>query len=121
MSYVAGRNLRMSPHEYALHLPDWTFLNKSFDRGIRVSDIDGFVEKGGHFLFFEWGWPSKGRSRGQRWALDRLARQPKTSVVFIRGKVDLVVDWRAIGEEEGIGTDGESLERYVREWNDAQT
>ena len=37
------------------------------------------------------------------------------------GKVDLVGDGRAIGETEGLGTDGESLERYVREWNDAQT
>lgn len=43
---------------YCKTLWDWGFLDKCFTNGIRVTDIDGFVERRGHYLILETKKPS---------------------------------------------------------------
>jgi hypothetical protein len=58
-------------------LPDWGIYDNCFPRGIKLSDIDGFAEIGGHFLFVDrkkdTGTPGNFRC-GQEVAHQRLAR-----------------------------------------------
>ena len=46
------RNLR-DTQKFQEYWWDWTFLNPAFDYGIRVSDLDGIVERHGQFLVLE--------------------------------------------------------------------
>ncbi len=55
---------------------DWGFLDKCFgNTGIRVSDIDGMVERNGHVLFIEAKPPDKTVSTGQRRAFEALTKK----------------------------------------------
>lgn len=93
------RNLRMSYEDYARTLWDWTPLNASFDRGIRLTDIDGFVEVKRHFLFIEGKANGKTLSRGQGMALRRLSESPRHTVIIINGMPpDVIREWVVIGE-----------------------
>ena len=72
---------------YRDFLPDWTPLNDCFPRaGIRVGDIDGMVEVGGHFLFMEWKPPRVTIPEGQMKALTRLSRLPRVTVLILWGQ-----------------------------------
>jgi hypothetical protein len=53
---------------------DWGFLDDCFAYGIKVSDIDGVVERNGHMLFIEAKPPKKKLSRGQLILFSNLAR-----------------------------------------------
>lgn len=48
-------------------------------------DIDGMLEKNGYFLFLEWKSGSEAIPLGQRIALERLAQQPRTTVIIVHG------------------------------------
>lgn len=118
------RNLKLSPEEYADTLWDWTKLNNAFDRGIRVGDVDGFVEVNNHFLFIE-GKPInvKKLKRGQGLALRRLSEQPKMTVIIIAGNPpDQIEKWWVRGEFshelEVNGYDGnyDDFIGFVRLW-----
>lgn len=72
---------------YRDQLPDWSPLNDCFPRpGIRVSDIDGMVEVGGHFLFLEWKLPRAPVPDGQHRALLRLSTLPGVTVIILWGQ-----------------------------------
>lgn len=72
---------------YRDHLPDWSPLNDCFPRsGIRISDIDGMVEVGNHFLFIEWKMPNVPVPEGQLKALIRLTRLPGITVLVLWGR-----------------------------------
>lgn len=116
MSSSAGRNLRLSPEEYAKRLWDWTDLNECFERGIRLTDIDGFVEVGKKFLFLE-GKPPGGRlPRGQKIALERLAQFPDITVVIIEGNPPFEIrGWRVIGKQRYKGNN-EEFKMFIRMW-----
>ena len=115
-SSKGSRNLRLPPEEYAKRLWDWTPLNSCFDRGIRVGDIDGFVEVGGKFLFIEGKPPSGTLKRGQRLALERLAKIDKFTVIIIEGNPPFdIVGWMVLGKKKYKG-DAEDFKRFVREW-----
>lgn len=71
---------------YRDQLPDWSPLNDCFPRaGIRVTDIDGMVEVGGHFLFIEWKPPKVPVPDGQMRALTRLSTLPRITVLIVWG------------------------------------
>lgn len=111
-----SRNLKLSPEEYSKRLWDWTFLNVSFSRGIRLADIDGFVEANNKFLFIE-GKPPNGRmKRGQQMALQRLAALPDATVIVLKGNPpNEVVSWEVIGDREYLGNKDDFAE-FVRMW-----
>jgi len=116
MSSNAGRNLRLPPEEYAKRLWDWTDLNVCFERGIRLTDIDGFVEVGNKFLFLE-GKPLGGRlPKGQKIALERLALLPGVTVIVIEGDPPFdVCGWRVIGKKRYTG-DKDAFKKFIRQW-----
>lgn len=78
--------------EYTRSIWDWGWLNPCFaPTPIRVSDIDGVVERGGHFLFFE----AKGirpsgdkvdMGTGQRIMHDALMATGRVSIITLWGK-----------------------------------
>lgn len=67
-------------------LPCWDDLIEEFPRKIRPTDVDGFIEINGQFLFIE----QKGKGvafgneTGQFRALKMLARLPGVTVLFFR-------------------------------------
>ena len=116
MLLAAGSNLRMTPEEYAKRLWDWTPLNAAFKRGIRVGDVDGFVEVNKHYLFIEAKPPNTKMPTGQRIAFERIAREPRHYVFVIYGyPPDTVVGWRVLGRKYYKGNYGDFV-RFVRKW-----
>ena len=115
-SSVAGHNLRLDRENYAKTLWDYAFTNACFPRGIRPTDIDFMVEMNKHFLFGEFAQPNKELSKGQEYALNRLARQPNTTVFRVVGfPPNSVGEWEVIGSgRSGTGTD--SFLEFLREW-----
>ncbi|WP_288337888.1 hypothetical protein [uncultured Gordonia sp.] len=66
-------------------LPDWSWMNEVFPRGIMPTDIDGMVEMNSRFLFIEQKQPGVGlKSGGQGVAMRRLSRLPGVTVVLFR-------------------------------------
>lgn len=65
---------------------DWEFLNKCFTRGIKVSDIDGIVERNGFFLVLETKRPNAGQPVGQRILFEQMVKTGRFSVIYIWGK-----------------------------------
>lgn len=65
-------------------LPCWDDLIEQFPRKIRPTDVDGFVEMNGQFLFLEEKRAGCGPDEGQRRALKLLADLPGVTVAFFR-------------------------------------
>ena len=65
-------------------LPCWDELIEQFPRKVRPTDVDGFVELGGRFLFIEEKRAGVGPDEGQRRALRLLANLPPVTVLFMR-------------------------------------
>lgn len=65
-------------------LPSWDWMNGCFPRGIRPSDLDGWVEINGHLLLIEQKRKGAFLEDAQRRGLLRLSRQPGVTVVFLR-------------------------------------
>lgn len=113
---AANRNLRLSPEEYGRRLWDWTALNVCFAHGIRVSDIDGIVERRGSFLVLEGTRAGLSKKKGQQMMLEALARLPGFTVIMIEGNPPFEVKrWRVIGARIS-GTGSDSLIGYISFW-----
>lgn len=71
---------------YIESLPNWDEYIECFPRGIRPTDVDGFVEINGQLLFLEEKQEGKGPDEGQRRALAALAARDGVTVVYLRPK-----------------------------------
>jgi hypothetical protein len=112
-------NLR-SRQTYADSSWDWTFLNECFaPTHIRVSDVDGIVERRGHFLWIETKFPGEKVEEGQRIMHDAALATGRFSVMVVWGEPNAPVryslrgpnvdeDRFVIGESEIVG--------LVRRW-----
>lgn len=69
---------------YVDSLPCWDEMIQLFPRKIRPTDVDGFVEINGQFLFLEEKVRGASPHEGQRRALKLLATLPGVTVVFFR-------------------------------------
>lgn len=66
---------------------EWNILSGCFGRrGVVPSDLDGFIERHGHFLFIECKGVGAEMSVGQEIALRRLASHERNTVVLVEGK-----------------------------------
>lgn len=112
------RNLYLTPEEYAKRLWDWTALNEAFTRGIRVGDIDGFVEVNNKFLFIE-GKPVNGNlPKGQKLAYERLAKLEQVTVIVVEGNPPFdITGWSVIGKKRYKGTDRDFVQ-FIKKWFD---
>lgn len=86
-------NIR-SIEEYTRSVWDWGWLNDCFKpTPIRVSDVDGIVERNGHFLFFEGKGIRPDGERvvvgvGQRILQDALFSTGRASIITLWGKTN---------------------------------
>ena len=119
-----GRNLILAPADYAKRLWDWTPFNECFPRGIRIGDVDGFVEIGGCFLILD-GKPLGGEvKKGQLMAFTRLvALSERIAYVVLYGDPPMGVKGMKIirkryGQVDGVSyvADLAFALRFVRRW-----
>lgn len=77
-------NIR-NPENFFRAFWDWEFLNDCFTSGIKVSDLDGIVERRGFFLVFET--KSKGAPslKGQRILMEQLVKTGYFTVIYVWG------------------------------------
>lgn len=70
----------------AVELIDWGFLNDCFaGTNIKVSDIDGVVERNGSFLYLENKRHGESMKDGQRFTLEAFAKEGHT-VILVTGR-----------------------------------
>ena len=95
---------------------DWSYLNDCFDRGIRVSDVDGIVEANGSFLMIE----AKGKGvpvpYGQRLMLRRFAKMPNCYVLILWGDPPRRYKLLGVGEGKNKHCDKAEVKRLVKAW-----
>jgi hypothetical protein len=115
---MAVTNIR-NPNTYQASFWDWTFLNECFaPTKIRVSDIDGIVERHGRFLWIETKAPGEIVETGQEIMHDAALATGKFSVLLIWGEPNdpiaycLRVRQR---DQEGLGGKAAIL-GVVRRW-----
>jgi len=86
-------------------------------------DIDMIYELNKHFLIGEWKNKNEHVSLGQKYMLQALANQPKTTVIIIRGISDgehlaignfYLVTLKGTCEKLGFGEEG--LKQYILSW-----
>lgn len=89
----------VDPNKYRDAAWDWGILNGCFGDGrIRPSDIDGVVEKGGHFLFIEAKPPGKPLGKGQELLFEALASlSPKVTVLVLWGEKEQPTEMWHVG------------------------
>lgn len=76
---------------------DWTFLNDSFPRGIRMGDIDGCVEINCNFLEVEGKQAGIELPKGQAYMYYRKSALPNYNVVVIEGNPPCdITGWRCL-------------------------
>lgn len=71
---------------YRDELPDWTPFNEAL-APCALGDIDGLVERRGHFLVIEWKRPGASMQRAQERALAALDALPQFTVWIVHGTV----------------------------------
>jgi hypothetical protein len=74
---------------YVASLWNWKCLLGCFGPKILPTDIDGFVERGGHFLFLETKLPKVPVPIGQGLAFDRLVELPPITLIYIWGRPEV--------------------------------
>lgn len=122
-NYAPARNIR-SVASYMRGLWDWTFLNVCFaGTRIKVADVDGIVERRGHFLWLE-AKPEKRNgihevTDGQRYTHEALMRTGAFTVITVWGDSsnDLSSEYLARTDATAmICALGEPEPTYVRVW-----
>ena len=108
----------MPPEEYAKKLWDWTPLNNCFERKIRLTDIDGLVEANNHFLLLEGKTTNIDLPRGQKIALERLAKLPEFTVIVFEGNppdLETIISWKVLGKNKYNGG-FQDFRNFIKQW-----
>lgn len=71
--------------EYCKKLWDWAFLDECFSNNIRITDIDGFVERNGHYLVIETKSPGAAIPSGQQRMIDKMHQSGSIAVLVVWG------------------------------------
>jgi hypothetical protein len=74
-----------NPERFLAGFWDWGFLDKCFGGKIKVSDLDGIVERRGHFLVLETKKKGVSIPSGQRIMFERMAKTGLITVIVIWG------------------------------------
>ena len=100
---------------------DWSVYNDCFEpTKIRISDIDGIVERRGHFLWIECKRPGEIITKGQEIMHSALTKNGSFTVLILWGEVDSPIKYKCISEkgnikeESGIGTD--YIKQLIKRW-----
>lgn len=96
---------------------DWTPFNSCFGgTAIRISDIDGFVERNGKVLIIETKMPNQIVPKGQCIAFNRFSRIPGFTVLIVWGKPNHPVALQVWGKTGHIPTNNDQLNAYIARW-----
>lgn len=96
---------------------DWTPFNEAFDQTrIRITDIDGAVERNGRLLFIETKLPGVEIPLGQKLLFDRLSQIPGVCVLIVWGKPNMPEKAQLWRRGEAVKTSREGMIAYVRSW-----
>lgn len=99
---------------------DWTFLNKCFwPTGIKVTDIDGFVERNDKFLFIETKEPGVEIPLGQERVFESLIRRGDSYMVIWgeQGKPPYDIFYRTPNTVERNKNATEAdIQRFTERW-----
>lgn len=102
---------------YANAFWDWSFLNQSFaPTKIRLSDIDGIVERNGQFLCFETKPLGVEPDYGQQILLNELSYHPNWTVVILYGEKNRPEKYRKLPNGSLMDCDLSLVQRRVRAW-----
>lgn len=103
---------------------DWTFLNAAFyPTKIRVSDIDGIVERNGKFLFIETKRPNEKIGEGQNILHNRLVETGVFCILIIIGDPNKPISYTLTTSQAILKYDSpianlEHLTSVVKKWFD---
>ncbi len=95
---------------------DWEFLNPIFPGKIEITDVDGIVERHGHYILFETKAPMAMIPNGQRIMHDMMIKTGLFTIVHIWG--DECEEWK-IYFHNGVAKEGngkEDLYNIVDRW-----
>ncbi len=96
---------------------DWTRLNRCFDgTKIRITDVDGLVERNRCFLLIETKLPGNDIPQGQRILFDHLILLPRFSVLIIWGKTNCPQQCQLWGQTKILSIDWSGIEDYITRW-----
>ena len=109
-------NLR-DPKKYLDTIWDWTPFNACFgNTKIRITDIDGAVERNGKFLFIETKLPGQELPKGQRIFFDMLTRLPGVTVLIVWGKPNQPIEVQVWNKSLRRKTNANQLSDYLTRW-----
>ena len=94
---------------------DWGFLDGCFAGGIRVSDLDGIVERNGKFLVLEGKSLRRGIPSGQRYMFNALKRLGCFEIVILWGEANSV-EFMQIWPHDKMPAGAEDIQDFVRSW-----
>lgn len=100
-------------------LPCWDDLIEAMPRSIRPTDVDGFIEINGQFLFLEEKGAGKHLEEGQRKALRALTTWPGHTVLCFRPKTGGDHEFLVFKDGEGSGwreCSRSQLKAWIRNW-----
>lgn len=115
MSSEIRPNLR-SRDAYAAAARDWCFLNPAFAPSrVRVSDVDGIVERHGHFLVLESKPSRSGLSEGQAILLRELS-DLGFLVLVVWGPAEEIFWAQIVGFTQRMNATDKTVCRIVEAW-----
>ena len=101
---------------YQESLWDWTAYNDCFGGNIRISDIDGVVERNGNFLWIETKGIDADVTTGQAILFDQLIKLPGHHVLIIYGDTDKPHSYRFWGHYKRRQCTQEDIEAILKRW-----
>jgi hypothetical protein len=108
-------NIR-DPQKFLENIWDWTPYNECFSpTKIRITDIDGAVERNGCFLFIETKLPGESLPLGQRIMYDALANSPLVNVLIVWGKPNRPEAYQLWPKEKRAGGFS-AVFRIIQQW-----
>jgi hypothetical protein len=100
--------------------PKLEVFHDCFTHGINFGDVDGLVERRGHFLFVEWKPPGGVVCTAQRRVHEELVKLPRVTVITAFGDAEtMTVEFFTVRTTSGVSrVDGdlETLKAYVACW-----
>lgn len=110
-------NIR-SPESFEHSWWDWTQFNDCFSpTQIRITDVDGLVERHGHFLLIETKRPGVEVPRGQSILFDAIRKNPRWHILIIWGETDCPQSWQVWGKKKWSMTGTtKDLHALIRRW-----
>jgi len=101
---------------YMAQLWDWGFLDDCFGgTQIKVSDLDGIVERNGHFLVIEAKGPGAPVPQGQSIMFSQMAANPALTVLVVWGEPNKP-DHAQVWGRERVKADEAKIKRLVSRW-----